>query len=93
MVYLIDECHLLWDDICGYLWNLIKEPRKISPVNPKERQTYYGALNFRDAEFILEAYQAGNGKWTVEFVKKLLARNKLAKLLLIWDGASSHRGQ
>ena len=91
VVYLIDECHLLWNDICGYLWNLIKEPRKIPLINPKERQTYYGALNLRGSEFILEAYQAGNGKWTVEFVKKLLERNKLAKLLLIWDGVSYHR--
>ncbi len=45
------------------------------------------------SEFILEAYQAGNGTGTVEFVKKLLERNKLAKLLVIWDGASYHRGQ
>jgi transposase len=93
VVYLIDECHLLWNDICGYLWNLIKEPRKIPLVNPKERQTYYGALNLIKSEFILEAYQAGNGKWTVDFVKKLLKKNKLAKLLLIWDGAIYHRGQ
>lgn len=93
VVYLIDECHLLWNDICGYLWNLMKEPRKIPLLNPKERQTYYGALNLTAAEFILEAYQAGNGKWTVEFIKKLLSRNKLAKLLVIWDGASYHRGQ
>ena len=62
VVYLIDECHLLWNDICGYLWNLIKEPRKIPLTNPKERQTYYGALNLMGSEFILEAYQAGNGK-------------------------------
>lgn len=45
VVYLIDECHLLWNDVCGYLWNLMKEPRKVPLVNPKERQTYYGALN------------------------------------------------
>lgn len=93
VVYLIDECHLLWNDICGYLWNLMKEPRKMPLLNPKERQTYYGALNLRGSEFILEAYKAGNGKWTVEFVKKLLERNKSAKLLLIWDGVSYHRGQ
>lgn len=93
VVYLIDECHLLWNDVCGYLWNLMKEPRKVPLANPKERQTYYGALNLMASEFILEAYQAGNGKWTVEFVKKLLERNKLAKLLVIWDGVSYHRGQ
>lgn len=40
VVYLIDECHLLWNDICGYLWNFMKEPLKIPLLNPKERQTY-----------------------------------------------------
>jgi hypothetical protein len=93
VVYFIDECHLLWNDVCGYLWNLIKEPRKIPLVNPKERQTYYGPLNLMGSEFILEAYQAGNEKWTIEFIKKLLKRNKLAKILLIWDGFIYHRGQ
>lgn len=93
VVYLMDECHLLWNDICGYLWNLIKTPRKIPLLNPKERQTYYGALNLTKPEFILEAYQSGNGEYTVDFIKKLRAKNKLAKLLLIWDGVSYHRGQ
>ncbi|MBW4682065.1 MAG: IS630 family transposase [Microcoleus vaginatus WJT46-NPBG5] len=93
VVYIIDECHLLWNDICGYQWNLVKEPLKISLRNPKERQTYYGALNLRDSEFILKAYKSGNGDCTVKFVKKLLKRNKSAKLLIIWDVASYHRGQ
>ena len=93
VVYLIDECHLLWNDICGYLGNFIKNPRKVPLLNPKERQTYYGALNLMSPDFVLSAYQAGNGECTVDFVKKLLERNKLAKLLLIWDGAIYHRGQ
>lgn len=93
VVYLIDECHLLWNDICGYLWNSIKTPIKIPLLNPKERQTYYGALNLTEPEFILEDYQSGNGESTVDFIKKLQAKNKSAKLLLIWDGASYHRGQ
>ncbi|NEO46089.1 MAG: hypothetical protein F6K55_18925 [Moorea sp. SIO4A3] len=25
MVYLIDECHLLWGDVCGYGWGLTKK--------------------------------------------------------------------
>ncbi len=93
VVYLIDECHLLGNDICGYLWNLIKEPLKIPLLNAKERQTYYGALNLLRSEFILEALPAGNGESTVKFVKKLQERNKSARLLLIWDGASYHRSQ
>lgn len=92
-VYIIDECHLLWNDLCGYLWNLIKEPLKLPILNPKERQTYYGALNLFSREFILIPYQAGNGEFTVDFVKKLQAKNPEAKTLLIWDGASYHRGE
>jgi transposase len=59
VVYLIDECHLLGNDICGYLWNLIKEPLKIPLLNAKERQTYYGALNLLRSEFLLEPLPAG----------------------------------
>lgn len=93
VVYIIDECHLVWQDICGYLWNFIKNPLKIPLTNTKDRQTYYGALNLLSGEFILIPYQAGNGKWTVEFVENLQKRNLGARTLLIWDGASYHRGE
>lgn len=93
VVYIIDECHLLWNDICGYLWNLIKEPIKIPLLNFKERQTYYGALNLLTQEFILVPFKTANGELTVEFVKTLQTKNPAARILLIWDGASYHRGQ
>ena len=93
VVYIIDECHLLWNDICGYLWNFIKDPLKIPILNPKERQTYYGALNLLNGEFILIPYKTGNGELTVKFVKNLQAKNPEVKILLIWDGASYHRGE
>lgn len=93
VVYIIDECHLLWNDICGYLWNLISNPLKIPILNPKERQTYYGALNLLTKEFILLTYPQGNGENTVSFVRHLQARHPQAKVLLIWDGATYHRGE
>lgn len=93
VVYIIDECHLVWNDICGYLWNFTKEPIKIPILNPKERPTYYGALNLLTKEFILLPYSQGNGENTVKFVQQLQARNTEARILLIWDGASYHRGQ
>lgn len=93
MVYILDECHLLWQDICGYLWNFIKNPLKIPLANPKQRQTYYGALNLMSGEFILTPYPRGNGQCTVEFVKSLQGLNPGTRTLLIWDGASYHRGE
>lgn len=92
-MYIIDECHLNWEDICGHLWNLMGEPLKIPLSNPKERQSYYGALNLLEREFILTPYPQGNGENTVSFVKQLQEKNPDAKLLLIWDGASYHRGK
>ncbi len=93
IVYIVDECHLHWEDICGYLWNSIKTPLKIPLLNPKKRQTYYGALNLSTQEFILIPYERGNGENTVDFVKQLQKKNPKAKTLWIWDGASYHRGK
>lgn len=35
VVYLLDECHLVWKDVLGYLWNFIKERLK-EGQNPSE---------------------------------------------------------
>jgi transposase len=93
VVYIIDECHLLYQDICGQQWNFIKNPIKIQIGDYKERQTYFGAMNLAKGEFILREYKSGNGENTIKFVKELQKINGAAKLLLIWDGASYHRGE
>jgi putative transposase len=38
VVYLIDECHLLWGDVCGYLWGKRNERIEI-PRRESERKT------------------------------------------------------
>jgi len=93
VVYIIDECHLLYQDICGQQWNFIKNPIKVPIRDYKERQTYFGAMDLMKGEFILREYKSGNGENTIKFVKELQKINGSAKLLLIWDGASYHRGE
>jgi len=93
VVYIIDECHLLWNDLVSYLWNFIKNPQKIPILNPKERQTYYGALELFTQDFILLPESTANGELTVEFVQKLITKHPNSRIFLIWDGASYHRGQ
>jgi putative transposase len=39
--------------------------------NEKERQTYYGALDYQTKEFIVQEYQSGNTENTMEFIKYL----------------------
>lgn len=52
-VFLIDECHLLWGDVCGYAWGRTDLRIEIPIQNERERQTYYGALDYRSLEFIV----------------------------------------
>lgn len=60
-------------------------------TNQRERQTYFGALNYQTKEFFLREYEAGNSKNIVAFVKSLQNLNKEAKILIFWDGASYHK--
>lgn len=62
VVFFEDECHLLWGDICGYVWGKTTEPIEVPVINERERQTYFGALNLHTQEFIVKAYEKGNSK-------------------------------
>jgi transposase len=90
-VLFLDECHLLNGDICGYVWGQTNVKIEVPIKNEKNRQTYFGALNYHTKEFIIEAYPSGNGESTVEFVKNLQNKYPNQKIVLIWDGASYHR--
>lgn len=91
VVYLIDECHLLWGDVCGYAWGTTKERLEIPMTNERDRQTYYGALNYQTKQFLVKEYDKGNAKNTVCFLKSLRVLNPDSRLLIIWDGASYHK--
>ena len=93
VVYAIDECHLMGGDIIGEIWGLSKKRVEIPIKNYRDRQTYYGALNLFEPEFILEAYPTGNGECTIDFLKHLQLINTEQRILIIWDGASYHRGK
>ena len=68
VVLLEDECHLLWGDVCGYAWGVRGEPLEVPMTNQKQRQTYYGALNFVTREFHLKAFPAGNSQHTQSYL-------------------------
>jgi putative transposase len=91
VVWLEDECHLLWGDTLGYVWGRRNTPITVSIKNEKARQTYYGALNFATRQFHVCPFPKGNSVYTVQFVKYLQSLAPDAKLLLIWDGARYHQ--
>lgn len=58
----------------------------------RERQTYYGALDYLTKSFVVSEYSAGNEVNTVAFLKYLQSLyDESTHLLIIWDGASYHR--
>lgn len=92
-VFMIDECHLLWGDLEGYVWGKTNMRIEIPVKNTKERQTYYGALDYKTKEFIVKAYDAGNTENTIKFLKYLQQRRPEQKLVIFWDGATYHRSK
>ena len=92
VVFVEDECHLLWGDTLGYVWGRRNERIEIPMTNVKQRQTYYGVMNLYNQEFMVTPYERGNGENTVAFLKSLQALHPDKKLILIWDRARYHCG-
>ena len=90
-VLLIDECHLLWGDLTGYVWGKTDQEIAIGIVNERDKQTYYGAVDYLDGNLLLKAYNAGNSSNTIDYLRYLLDSSPNQRLLLLWDGASYHR--
>lgn len=91
VVLFVDECHLLWGDVMGYVWGKTCQRIEVPVVNERQRQTYFGALNYRTRESLVKAYAKGNSESTVEFLKYLQAQYPHQRLAIFWDGASYHR--
>lgn len=88
---IIDECHLLWGDVTGYVWGRTDEEIVTKVVNERDKQTYYGAVDYLDGKLLLKAYNAGNSNNTIDYLRYLLDQSPNQRLLLLWDGASYHR--
>ena len=91
VVLIEDECHLVWKDALGYVWGQKGKPVQIPMTNERERQTYYGVINYLTHDVTVEEYDAGNGENTVDFVKHLKVKYGDSRLLILWDGASYHK--
>jgi transposase len=92
VVLYIDQCHLLWDDARGYVWGPKTQRIEIPMTNFRERQTYYGAIEPLSGELIVVPTESANGYWTTIFVEYLRDHYPGKRLILLWDGASYHRG-
>lgn len=90
-VLLIDECHLLWGDLTGYVWGKTDQEIAVEVINERDKQTYYGAVDYLSGKLLLKAYNTGNSDNTIDYLRYLLDQSPNQRLLLFWDGASYHR--
>ncbi len=68
---MVDECHLLWGDSEGYVWGKKSERLSIPIVNQRERQTYFGGLDYKTKEFLIYPAEKGNSDNTINFLNFL----------------------
>lgn len=90
---MVDECHLLAGDASGYGWGRKSERLTVEVANPKERQSYFGALDASSGEVVLSEAEYANSESTVDFLANLRGHYHDKKLWVIWDNASYHRSQ
>jgi len=64
VVFFVDECHLLWGDLCGYVWGKTDERIEVPIINERSKQTYYGAVNLTQ-QCLIQAYKTGNSESTI----------------------------
>jgi Winged helix-turn helix len=50
-----DECHLLWGDVCGYVWGTTDERIEVPITNERSKQPYYGAVNLQSQQCLIQA--------------------------------------
>jgi putative transposase len=89
LVFFLDECHLIWGDICGYVWGKTDMRIEIPVKNEKEKQTYYGAINYRTGQVTTREYEQGNTENTIKFVQELIKENPKNRHYLGWCYLSS----
>lgn len=93
VVFTLDECHLLWGDLVGYIWGKTDERIVVPIINQRQRQTYFGALNYRSKEFLVQPYDKGNSENMIAFLQYLQQQYPQQRIVVIWDGASYHRSR
>jgi transposase len=92
-VLLLDECHLLWGDTIGYVWGRTDQEVSLPITNERDKQTYYGAVDYLNKELLLKTYDTANSTNTIDYLSYLLNESPNQNLLILWAGASYHRSK
>lgn len=93
MVLVADECRVERESGLQHIWYQKGKYPTIRVDQKKEAVSFYGALDVKTGECHIRDSQWQSSKETVQFLIKLGRIYKGKKVLLVWDGAPSHRGE
>ncbi len=94
MVLVEDECRIERESGLKSIWYARGQQPAIRVDQTKMGQSFYGALDVKEGKCHLwNTLDRQNSQNTVRFLRQLEAYYQGKDVLLIWDGAPSHRGQ
>jgi hypothetical protein len=67
---MLDECHLLWGNILGYVWGKTKARIEVPILNTRTRQTYYGAVDYLTSESLSKDCRKATQNTRLPFSKR-----------------------
>jgi putative transposase len=80
---MLDDDPLLSGDLCGYIWGKSDRRIEVETTNQKQRQTYYGALDYGNKKFLLQPYKKGDSENTISFLNFLIKQRQNSRLTII----------
>ena len=92
LVYL-DEAHIHQDADLGYGWSERGRRLWVASHSPRlsDKLSFYGLYLYNDGAVRLWPYACANGAHTIDVLRRLRAEWPEGKLIVVWDGAPSHR--
>lgn len=93
VVLVADEARLEWEATIGYIWYPKGKQPEIKVHREKKTMSYYGALNVKTGEETVMMSEWQNSHWTSLFLEKILNEYPDKRVLLIWDGSPTHKGE
>jgi len=93
VVLVADECRLQRESGLTSIWYQRGKYPEIRVDQVKEAVSFYGALNVKTGKVTILDAPRQKSLYTVQFLRKLESKYKGKNVLLIWDGAPSHRGK
>ena len=83
VIFFEDECHLVWGDVCGYVWGKTDECIEVPMTNERCKQTYDGAVTICTQQCLIQALEAGKSENTIAFLEYLRAQCPHRRIALI----------